>query len=150
MALEQQVMTEMVVAMKAKDEATLRALRAIKAAIIIAKTAEGAKGEMTEVEEQKMLLKLVKQRRDSLEIFTTQNRPELAQKEIEEIAVIEKFLPKQMDAAELKAAVEAIITQVGATSPADMGKVMGAATKQLAGLADGKAIGALVKELLSK
>jgi uncharacterized protein len=150
MALEQQVMTEMVTAMKAKDEATLRGLRAIKAAIIIAKTAEGAKGEISEAEEQKMLQKLVKQRKDSLEIFTTQNRPELAQKEIEEIAVIEKFLPKQMGADELKAAVEKVIAELGATSPADMGKVMGVATKQLAGLADGKAISALVKELLSK
>ena len=150
MALEQQVMTEMVTAMKAKDEATLRALRAIKAAIIIAKTAEGAKGEISETEEQKMLQKLVKQRKDSLEIFTTQNRPELAQKEMEEITVIEKFLPKQMGADELKAAVEKVIAEMGATSPADMGKVMGAATKQLAGQADGKAISALVKELLSK
>ncbi len=150
MALEQQVMTEMVTAMKAKDEATLRGLRAIKAAIIIAKTAEGAKGEISEAEEQKMLQKLVKQRKDSLEIFTTQNRPELAQKEIEEIAVIEKFLPKQMGADELKSAVEKVIAELGATSPADMGKVMGAATNQLAGLADGKAISALVKELLSR
>ncbi len=150
MALEQQVMTEMVTAMKAKDESTLRGLRAIKAAIIIAKTAEGAKGEISEADEQKMLQKLVKQRKDSLEIFTTQNRPELAQKEMEEIAVIEKFLPKQMSADELKAAVEKVIAELGATSPADMGKVMGAATKQLAGLADGKAISALVKELLSK
>ncbi len=150
MALEQQVMTEMVTAMKAKDEAALRSLRAIKAAIIIAKTAEGAKGEISEAEEQKMLQKLVKQRKDSLEIFTQQNRPELAQKEMEEIAVIEKFLPKQMGTDELKAAVEKVIAELGATSPADMGKVMGAATKQLAGLADGKAISALVKELLSK
>lgn len=150
MALEQQVMAEMVTAMKAKDEAALRGLRAIKAAIIIAKTAEGAKGEISEAEEQKMLQKLVKQRRDSLEIFTQQNRPELAQKEIEEIAVIEKFLPKQMGADELKAAVEKVIAELGASSPADMGKVMGAATKHLAGQADGKAISALVKELLSK
>ncbi|MES2774344.1 MAG: GatB/YqeY domain-containing protein [Bacteroidota bacterium] len=149
MALEQQVMTEMVTAMKAKDEAALRGLRAIKAAIIIAKTAEGAKGEISEAEEQKMLQKLVKQRKDSLEIFTQQNRPELAQKEMEEIAVIEKFLPKQMGADELKAAVANIIAELGASSPADMGKVMGAATKQLAGKADGKAISALVKELLS-
>jgi len=149
MALEQQVMTDMVTAMKAKDEAALRSLRAIKAAIIIAKTAEGAKGEITEADEQKMLQKLVKQRKDSLEIFTQQNRPELAQKEMEEIAVIEKFLPKQMGEAELKAAVAAVIAQLGASSPADMGKVMGAASKQLAGQADGKAISAVVKELLS-
>lgn len=150
MALEQQVMADMVVAMKAKDEAALRSLRAIKAAIIIAKTAEGAKGEITESEEQKMLQKLVKQRKDSLEIFTQQNRPELAQKEMEEIAVIEKFLPKQMGEDELKAAVAKMIAELGASSPADMGKVMGAATKQLAGQADGKAISAVVKELLGK
>ena len=150
MALEQQVMADMVVAMKAKDEAALRSLRAIKAAIIIAKTAEGAKGEITEAEEQKMLQKLVKQRKDSLEIFTQQNRPELAQKEMEEIAVIEKFLPKQMGEDELKAAVAKMIAELGASSPADMGKVMGAATKQLAGQADGKAISAVVKELLGK
>jgi len=149
MALEQQVMTDMVTAMKAKDEAALRSLRAIKAAIIIAKTAEGAKGEITEADEQKMLQKLVKQRKDSLEIFTQQNRPELAQKEMEEIAVIEKFLPKQMGEAELKAAVAVVIAQLGASSLADMGKVMGAASKQLAGQADGKAISAVVKELLS-
>ena len=150
MALEQQVMADMVVAMKAKDEAALRSLRAIKAAIIIAKTAEGAKGEITEAEEQKMLQKLVKQRKDSLEIFTQQIRPELAQKEMEEIAVIEKFLPKQMGEDELKAAVAKMIAELGASSPADMGKVMGAATKQLAGQADGKAISAVVKELLGK
>ena len=150
MALEQQVLADMVVAMKAKDEAALRSLRAIKAAIIIAKTAEGAQGEITEAEEQKMLQKLVKQRKDSLEIFTQQNRPELAQKEMEEIAVIEKFLPKQMGEDELKAAVAKMIAELGASSPADMGKVMGAATKQLAGQADGKAISAVVKELLGK
>ncbi|MEO7309763.1 MAG: GatB/YqeY domain-containing protein [Chitinophagaceae bacterium] len=148
MALEQTINTEIVTAMKAKDEAGLRGLRAIKAAIIIAKTAEGAKGEISEAEEQKMLQKLVKQRRDSLEIFTQQNRPDLAQKEMEEIAVIEKFLPKQMSPEELEAAVAKIITDLGASSPADMGKVMGIATKQLAGLADGKAISALVKHLL--
>lgn len=137
-------------AMLAKDEATLRSLRAIKAAIIIAKTAEGAKGEISEDEEIKLLQKLVKSRKDSLEIFQQQNRPELAKKEEEEIAVIEKFLPKQMSADEVKAELEKIIASVGASSPADMGKVMGVATKQLAGKADGKTISSLVKELLSK
>lgn len=150
MALEQKVMAEMKDAMKAKDEATLRSLRAIKAAIIIAKTAEGAGGEIKEEDETKLLQKLVKQRKDSLEIYQKQDRADLAKKEEEEIAVIEKFLPKQMSADELKAALEGIIAQVGATSAADMGKVMGAATKQLAGQADGKAISGAVKELLAK
>ncbi|GEO10524.1 GatB/YqeY domain-containing protein [Segetibacter aerophilus] len=150
MGLEQKIMADMKDAMKAKDEAALRGLRAIKAAIIIAKTSEGAGGELKEEDETKLLQKLVKQRRDSLEIFQKQNRPDLAQKEQEEIAIIEKFLPKQMTEEELKAGLSAIIAEVGATSPADMGKVMGAATKQFAGKADGKAISAAVKELLAK
>jgi len=150
MALEQSVMAEMKDAMKAKNEAALRGLRAIKAAIIVAKTAEGAGGELKEEDETKLLQKLVKQRKDSLEIYQKQDRPDLAQKELEEINVIEKFLPKQLSEAELKDAVSAIITQVGASSPADMGKVMGVASKQLAGKADGKAISTAVKELLSK
>lgn len=150
MSLEQKVMGELKTAMLAKDEAGLRSLRAIKAAIIVAKTAEGAKGEISADEEIKLLQKLVKSRKDSLEIFQQQNRPELAKKEEEEIAVIEKFLPKQMSAEEIKAAVAAIIAETGASSPADMGKVMGVATKQLAGKADGKTISALVKELLNK
>ena len=150
MGLEQNVMAEMKDAMKSKNEAALRGLRAIKAAIILAKTSEGAGGELKEEDETKLLQKLVKQRRDSLEIFNKQNRDDLAQKEQEEINVIEKFLPKQMSEEELKAELSGIITQVGATSPSDMGKVMAAATKQLAGKADGKAISAAVKELLSK
>lgn len=143
-------MAEMKEAMKAKNEASLRGLRAIKAAIIIAKTAEGAKGELTEDDEVKLLQKLVKQRKDSLEIYRTQNRPDLAQKEEEEIAVIEKFLPQQLSAEELKSEIQQIIAETGASSPADMGKVMGAATRKLAGRADGKTISATVKELLQK
>jgi uncharacterized protein len=150
MALEQEIMARMKEAMKAKDEAALRGLRAIKAAIIVAKTAEGAHGELKEEDETKLLQKLVKQRRDSLEIFTKQDRPDLAQKEQEEIAVIEGFLPKQMTEAELKEALAKIIADTGASSPADMGKVMGVASKQLAGQADGKAISAAVKELLAR
>ena len=150
MNLEQKVMADMKDAMKAKDEAGLRSLRAIKAAIIIAKTAEGAGGEIKEEEETRLLQKLVKQRRDSLEIFQKQNRPDLAQKEQEEIAIIEKFLPAQLSDEELRAEVQAVIAEVGATSAADMGKVMGAATKRLAGRADGKAVSAAVKELLAK
>ena len=150
MNLEQKIMAEMKEAMKAKNEAGLRGLRAVKAAIIIAKTAEGAGGELKEEDETKLLQKLVKQRKDSLEIFEKQNRPDLAQKEQEEIAVIEKFLPKQLSAVELKAELSQIIAQLGVTSAADMGKVMGVATKQFAGKADGKAISAAVKELLAK
>lgn len=150
MSLEQQVMTDLVTAMKAKDDAGLRGLRAIKAEIIKAKTEPGANGIITEEGEMKLLQKLVKQRRDSLEIFSQQNRNDLAQKEQEEIAIIEKFLPKQLSESEIKELVAKIITEVGATSPADMGKVMGVATKQLSGKADGKIISTLVKELLAK
>ncbi|MBV4359154.1 GatB/YqeY domain-containing protein [Pinibacter aurantiacus] len=150
MSLEQQVMAEMKDAMKAKDEALLRGLRAIKAEIIKAKTEPGANGEVSAEGELKLLQKLVKQRKDSLEIFTQQNRADLAQKETDEINVIERFLPKQLSAEELKAALEKIIAETGAASPADLGKVMGIASKQLAGRADGKAISATVKELLTK
>jgi uncharacterized protein YqeY len=148
MSLETTINAEIKTAMLGKKEADLRALRAIKAAILLAKTAEGGSGELTEADETKLLQKLAKQRRDSLEIFQQQNRPDLAVKEEEELAVIERFLPKQMDEAELRAALTDIIKTVGASSPADMGKVMGVATKQLAGKADGKAISAMVKELL--
>jgi uncharacterized protein YqeY len=150
MNLEQKVMAEMKDAMKSKDEAALRGLRAIKAEIIKAKTEPGAGGQLSEDIENKMLQKMLKQRKDSLEIYRTQNRDDLAKKEEEEIAIIEKFLPKQMDEAELKEALKKIIESMGATSPADMGKVMGVATKELAGKADGKTISSAVKELLLK
>ncbi len=149
MNLEQQIMAQMKDAMKAKDEAGLRGLRAIKAAILIAKTS-GAGSELTADDEMKLLQKLVKQRKDSLEIFQQQNRTDLAKKEEEEITIIEKFLPKQLGADELKTIIASIITEAGAVSAADMGKVMGVASKQLAGKADGKTISAVVKELLSK
>jgi uncharacterized protein YqeY len=148
MSLEQKVMEQMKDAMRAKDEAALRTLRAIKAAILLEKTSAGGSDTMSEADELKMLQKLAKQRRDSLEIFETQNREDLAAKEREELAIIEKFLPKQMSAEELQAELKTIIAQVGATSPADMGKVMGTATKQLAGKADGKMISETVKQLL--
>lgn len=150
MSLEQKVMADLKTAMLAKDEKALRALRAIKSAIILAKTAEGAGGEIKEEEEIKLLQKLVKQRKDSLEIYEKQNREDLASKEKEEIEVIEKFLPKQMDTAELKSVIEKIISESGASSPSDMGKVMGIANKQLAGKAEGKTIAGIVKELLNK
>lgn len=149
MSLEQKIMTDLKAAMLAKDEAALRSLRAVKAAILLAKTAEGGNGELKEEDEIKLLQKLVKQRKDSLEIFQQQNRADLAKKEEEEIAVIGKFLPKQMSADELKEEISKIIASTGASSPADMGKVMGVASKQLAGKADGKTISAMVKELLS-
>jgi hypothetical protein len=149
MSLETKVMDELKNAMRAKDEAALRTLRAIKAAIIIEKTAEGASGEITEAMETKMLQKLAKQRRDSLDIFEKQNREDLAAKERDELAIIEKFLPKQMTSEELKEELQAIIEQVGAKTAADMGKVMGVASKQLAGKADGKAISEMVKQLLA-
>ena len=150
MSLEQKIMADLKTAMLAKDEAALRSLRAVKAAILLAKTSEGAGGELKEEDEAKLLQKLVKSRKDSLEIFQQQSRADLAKKEEEEIAVIEKFLPKQLSAEEIKTALIKIIAETGASSTADMGKVMGAATKQLAGKADGKTISALVKELLSK
>ena len=150
MNLEQKIMAELKTAMLAKDEAALRSLRAVKAAILLAKTSEGAGGELKAEDESKLLQKLVKQRKDSLEIFEQQKRDDLAKKEKEEIAVIEKFLPQQLSPEEIKAELVKIIADTGASSPADMGKVMGAATKQLSGRADGKTISALVKELLAK
>ena len=150
MNLEAQIMAEMKEAMKSKNEPALRSLRAIKAEIIKAKTEPGAGGEISGDKEISLLQKMVKQRRDALEIYQQQGRPELAQKEEEEIAVIEKFLPQQMSEAELNAELQQIITETGASSPADMGKVMGVATKKLAGRTDGKAISAAVKALLAK
>jgi uncharacterized protein YqeY len=150
MNLEEKVMAEMKEAMKSRNEAGLRGLRAIKAEIIKAKTEPGAGGQVSPDGEAKLLQKMVKQRRDALEIYKTQNRADLAQIEQEEIAVIERFLPAQLGEAELKQELEQIIAETGAASPADMGKVMGMATKKLAGRADGKAISAAVKALLSK
>lgn len=150
MSLETEVMSRMKDAMKAKDEDTLRGLRAIKAEIIKAKTEPGANGQVSEDGELKLLQRLVKQRKDSLEIFEKQNREDLAQKERAEIHVIEQFLPKQLSEEEVRAALQNIIAETGAHAPSDMGKVMGAATKQLSGKADGKLIAAIVKELLSK
>jgi uncharacterized protein len=150
MSLEQKVMAELKTAMLAKNEAALRSLRAIKASIILAKTAEGAGGSIKEEDEIKLLQKLIKQRRDSLEIYQAKQRADLATKEEEEINIIEKFLPRQMSTDELRTTLQKIISDTGAASPADMGKVMGVASKQLAGKADGKTISTLVKELLSK
>jgi uncharacterized protein YqeY len=147
MSLETEIMSKMKEAMKAKNEAELRGLRAIKAALLLLKTS--GSDQVSPEDELKMLQKLVKQRQDSLEIFKQQNRTDLAQKEEEEIKVIEQFLPKQMSQEELKQALIAIISEVGATGMQDLGKVMGVASKKLAGQADGKSISACVKELLS-
>lgn len=148
MSLEEKVMEEIKTAMKAKNEAELRTLRAIKSAILIEKTS-GSNAEMTEADEMKLLQKMAKQRRDSLDIFKQQNRADLAVKEEEELAILERFLPKPYTQEELDEAIKAIITQVGAASAADMGKVMGVASKQLAGKADGKTISETVKRLLA-
>ena len=148
MSLEEKIMSEMKDAMKSKNEATLRALRAIKAEIIKARTEPGAAGQVSPEAEGKLLQKMVKQRRDSLDIFRQQQRADLAQKEQEEIDVIERFLPKQLDENELKSALQAIIAEAQANSVADLGKVMGIASRKLAGQADGKAISAMVRTLL--
>lgn len=150
MSLENKVMEDLKKAMLAKDQVALRGLRAIKSAILNAKTSEGFSGEISEAEEVKILQKLVKQRKDSLEIFNSQNRPELAQKEQEEIDVIERFLPEQLSEEKLREILGDIISRTGASSPADMGKVMGIANKELSGRADGKTIAAIVKEKLSR
>lgn len=149
MTLEQNVMADLKTAMLARDEKSLRSLRAIKSAIINAKTAEGFSGEIKEEDEIKLLQKLVKQRKDSLEIYEKQHREDLAVKEREEIEIVEKFLPKQMSHEELTGIIGKIVNETGASSPSDMGKVMGIANKQLAGKADGKTIAAIVKEILA-
>ncbi len=149
MSLEVTINADIKTAMLAKNEAALRGLRAVKSAILLAKTADGKTGDLTGDDEMKILQKLVKQRKDSLEVFVAQNREDLAQKERDELEVIEKFLPKQMDESELRETLKGIIAAVGATGAGDMGKVMGTATKQLAGKADGKLISAMVKELLA-
>ena len=148
MSLETNINDRLKTAMLAKDEVAVRGLRAIKAAILLAKTSEAGKGEISSDEEMKMLQKMVKQRRDSLEIFTQQNRPDLAKKEQEEIDLIGSFLPQPLSEAELKAEIAKIVEETGAKTPADLGKVMGVASKRLAGKADGKAINAVVRELL--
>lgn len=149
MRLEEKVMEDIKAAMKARDEAALRGLRGIKAEIIKAKTEPGAQGTLSPDGEMKLLQKMLKQRKDSLDIFLAQKRDDLAAKEREEIAVIEKYLPAQLSEDEIKTAVQKIITATDATTLADLGKVMGLATKELAGKADGKTISAMAKSLLS-
>ena len=149
MNLFDQVSNDIKSAMLAKDKVRLEALRGIKKEFLEAKTAKGADGELTDDMAMKILAKMVKQRKESAQIYTEQNRPDLAEPELAEAAVIETYLPKQMNEEELTEALKAIIAQVGATTPQEMGKVMGVATKQLAGRADGRAISAKVKELMA-
>lgn len=137
-------------AMIARDKVALEALRGIKKEFIEAKTAKGGDGTMSEEVGVKILQKMIKQRKESAQIYTEQNRPELAENELAEAAVIEKYLPTQMTDAELETAVAAVIAQVGATGPQDMGKVMGVASKQLAGKTEGRLISEKVKALLSR
>ena len=148
MSLEEKINKDLVTAMKAKDEVALRGIRAIKSAILLSKT-DGSGKALDEASEVQLLQKLVKSRQDSLDIYVKNNRTELAQKEQEEIEVIRKYLPEMLEGAELEAVLKEIIAEVGASSPQDMGKVMGAATKKLAGKAEGRAISAMVKSLLS-
>ncbi|MCX8470542.1 MAG: GatB/YqeY domain-containing protein [Chitinophagaceae bacterium] len=148
MSLELTINEQIKQAMLGKKEADLRGLRAIKSAILLAKTSGTNKDGLTAEDEMKMLQKLVKTRKDSLDIYIQQNREDLAKVEREEIEVIERYLPKQLSEEEIKAVVKDVIAQVDATSAADMGKVMGASTKALAGKADGKLVSAIVKQLL--
>ena len=140
----------MVSAMKAKDVVRLASLRAVKAAILLAKTAEGGSGEVSEQEIVKIIQKLVKQRKESAQQYTDAGRPELAANELAEVAEMEVYLPKQLSEAEVEVELSKIIAEVGASQPSDMGKVMGVATKRLAGLAEGRLISTLVKQLLTK
>ena len=149
MGLFEQVSEDIKKAMLARDKVSLEALRGIKKEFIEAKTAKGSDGEFTDEQGVKIIQKMVKQRKDSADIFKQQNRPELAENELAEISVIEKYLPKQMTDEELTAEVKAIIAEVGATSAKEMGKVMGVASKKLAGRTEGKAISDKVKSLLS-
>ncbi len=148
MSLATQVMDSMKDAMRAKDTVALEALRAIKSEILIAQTASGSKEEISEADEIKILQKLVKMRKDSYEIFTSQNRADLAEPELAQIAVIEKFLPAQLSEAEVEAIVAKIIAETGASGIAAMGKVMGLAAAQIGGQAEGKTISTIVKKLL--
>ncbi|MBQ2874458.1 MAG: GatB/YqeY domain-containing protein [Bacteroidales bacterium] len=149
MELEKKIQADMVSAMKAKETVRLASLRAIKAAIMLAKTAEGATGEVDDAGIVKIIQKLVKQRKESAQQYNDAGRPELAENELAEAAAMEVYLPKQLSEAEVEEQLKGIIAEVGAVKPSDMGKVMGVATKRLAGLAEGRLISTLVKKLLA-
>lgn len=149
MSLSERIMDEIKTAMRAKDTVALESLRAVKSAILLAQTETGSKEAISEEEEIKILQRLVKQRRDSAAIYIDQNRPDLAEPELAQSAVIEKFLPKQMNEMEIEEVVSRIITEEGAAGMGSMGKIMGLASAELAGKADGKTISTIVKKLLS-
>jgi uncharacterized protein YqeY len=148
MTLEEQINNDIKTAMLAKDQAALRGLRAIKASLLLAKTEKGSTGEVTKEKEVQILTKMIKQRRESIEIYEKENRADLAVTEKEEVAVIEKYMPAMMSDEEIKAEIQKIIAETGATSQKEMGKVMGAASKALAGKADNKKVSEIVKSLL--
>ncbi|ADR21771.1 aspartyl-tRNA amidotransferase subunit B [Marivirga tractuosa] len=149
MSLKQQIDTDIKNAMKAKNKEELQALRSVKSMILLAESEKGAEENLTEDAEMKLLMKAAKQRRESADTYKSNGREELAQAELFELDVIERYLPKQMSEQELRSKLEDIISKLGASGPQDMGKVMGVATKELAGKADGKMISQLVKEILA-
>lgn len=149
MALETQIQKDIMEAMKAKDAVRLSAVRSIKSAIMLAKTSEGGAKELEDNDIIKLIQKLAKQRKESAEQYTAAGRPELAENELAEAAVLNEYLPKMLSEAEVEARLRDIIAQVGASSPADMGKVMGVATKALAGLAEGRTISTIVRKILA-
>jgi uncharacterized protein len=148
MSLTEKIASDLINAMKAKDKVSLEAIRAAKTAFILARAEKGSESVLTSEEELKIIQKLVKQRRESAAIYKEQNRPDLYEKEVIEADVLEKYLPAKISDEELTKIIKAIIARVGAKSPADLGKVMGSAMKELAGKADGKEISAIVKQLL--
>ena len=150
MALKQQIEADIKQAMLSKDKDALRALRAIKSLILLEETKEGSNGTLSTDDEMKLLTKAAKQRRESADIYKNQNREDLAENELAELSIIERYLPKQLSEAEIRTRLQDIISRVGAAGPGDMGKVMGAATKEFAGQAYNKVISGLVKELLAK
>ena len=149
MALEQQIQKDIMEAMKAKDTVRLNSVRSIKSAILLAKTSEGGAKELSDADIVKIIQKLSKQRKESAEQYTAAGRKELADNELAEAAILDAYLPKQLSEAEVEERLKAIIAQLGASAPSDMGKVMGVATKQLAGLAEGRTISTIVKRLLA-
>ena len=150
MALEQKIQQDIMAAMKAHDNVRTNAVRAIKSAILLAKTAEGGKKELEDADIIKLIQKLLKQRKEAAEQYVAAGRQELADNELAEAKVLEEYVPKQLSPEEIEARVREIIAQTGAASPADMGKVMGVASKQLAGLADGRTLSTIVRQLLAQ
>ncbi len=150
MALEAQIQKDIMAAMKEKDTVRLNAVRSIKSAILLAKTSEGGSKELSDTDIVKIIQKLAKQRKEAAEQYVAAGRQELADNEMNEAAVLETYLPKQLSEAEVEEKIREIIARVGASKPSDMGKVMGVATKELAGLAEGRTISGIVKNLLNQ